>query len=202
MIYDGIISKPPLDDVLAHHGILGQKWGKKNGPPYPLDSKVSTGKRLKDTQDSSNNDKFDKLSKFENFNPFKAMDKIDKSLSKKEQNYLGVGNDNTSSDDMKFFFDKDKTAYLMTIDYHGKYKDEHPISGKIIGIAAKKEARGKGITDKLISNAKKEFKNDRLVAEIDKENVASIKLFERNGFKKKMSDDYIDYYIWENKKKE
>ena len=22
---------------LAHHGIKGQKWGKKNGPPYPLD---------------------------------------------------------------------------------------------------------------------------------------------------------------------
>lgn len=24
---------------LTHHGILGQKWGKKNGPPYPLDEK-------------------------------------------------------------------------------------------------------------------------------------------------------------------
>lgn len=24
-------------DVLIHHGILGQKWGDKNGPPYPLD---------------------------------------------------------------------------------------------------------------------------------------------------------------------
>lgn len=24
---------------LSHHGILGQKWGKKNGPPYPLDYK-------------------------------------------------------------------------------------------------------------------------------------------------------------------
>ena len=22
---------------IAHHGILGQKWGKRNGPPYPLD---------------------------------------------------------------------------------------------------------------------------------------------------------------------
>lgn len=27
-----------IDDYLAHHGILGQKWGRKNGPPYPLDA--------------------------------------------------------------------------------------------------------------------------------------------------------------------
>ena len=26
------------NDYLSHHGILGQKWGKKNGPPYPLDA--------------------------------------------------------------------------------------------------------------------------------------------------------------------
>ena len=23
-------------EYLCHHGILGQKWGKKNGPPYPI----------------------------------------------------------------------------------------------------------------------------------------------------------------------
>ncbi len=23
---------------LAHHGIKGQKWGVKNGPPYPLET--------------------------------------------------------------------------------------------------------------------------------------------------------------------
>ena len=34
-------------DWLAHHGIDGQKWGVKHGPPYPLDSSVSTGSKLK-----------------------------------------------------------------------------------------------------------------------------------------------------------
>ena len=28
----------PSDDILIHHGIPGQKWGQKNGPPYPLGS--------------------------------------------------------------------------------------------------------------------------------------------------------------------
>ena len=34
---------------LYHHGIQGQKWGKRNGPPYPLNKDISTGKRLKNT---------------------------------------------------------------------------------------------------------------------------------------------------------
>lgn len=37
MIYDGIILKPSMDEILEHHGIKGQQWGVQNGPPYPLD---------------------------------------------------------------------------------------------------------------------------------------------------------------------
>ena len=128
------------------------------------------------------------------------MDKIDKSLSRKEKDFLGVGNDGPTTDDVKFFFNKDQTAYLITADYHGEFKDEHPYSGKIIGIAAEKKARGTGDTDKLISQAKEEFKNDRLVAEIDDNNIPSKKLFERNGFKNVETIDGISYYIWEKEK--
>lgn len=30
-------------NTLAHHGIKGQKWGVRNGPPYPLTSSQKTG---------------------------------------------------------------------------------------------------------------------------------------------------------------
>ena len=40
---------------LYHHGILGQKWGVQNGPPYPLDSSVSTGNKLKKIFSRNNN---------------------------------------------------------------------------------------------------------------------------------------------------
>lgn len=31
-------------DSLAHHGIEGQKWGVRNGPPYPLDRSMMSGR--------------------------------------------------------------------------------------------------------------------------------------------------------------
>lgn len=33
-----IYNKPSPQEFLAHHGVKGQKWGVRNGPPYPLDA--------------------------------------------------------------------------------------------------------------------------------------------------------------------
>lgn len=35
-----------LPDWLAHHGVQGQKWGVKNGPPYPIGSGPKGGSYL------------------------------------------------------------------------------------------------------------------------------------------------------------
>lgn len=55
--------KPSPQEYLAHHGILGQRWGKRNGPPYPLgandhsasERKAGWRKSLDKTSGESNN---------------------------------------------------------------------------------------------------------------------------------------------------
>lgn len=45
---------------LAHHGIKGQKWGIRNGPPYPLESDDNFGRSLLKKAYSSNLDSWGK----------------------------------------------------------------------------------------------------------------------------------------------
>lgn len=43
------------DDYLKHHGILGMRWGRRNGPPYPLLRRNMSSAERKETPATSNN---------------------------------------------------------------------------------------------------------------------------------------------------
>lgn len=49
------------DEILEHHGIKGQKWGTKNGPPYPIKSAFKSTSDLSDHMKSFKYKEYDKL---------------------------------------------------------------------------------------------------------------------------------------------
>lgn len=57
--------KSVYDDTFEHHGIKGQKWGEKNGPPYPLEENSgSSSKHGGDKKKSGSSGKHRLLSLF------------------------------------------------------------------------------------------------------------------------------------------
>lgn len=50
------------EDWIKHHGIMGQKWGQRNGPPYPLDASDHSAAEKKAAKYGSKADKAEKKS--------------------------------------------------------------------------------------------------------------------------------------------
>ena len=73
---------------LAHHGILGQKWHKKNGPPYPLDASDHSASEKdagykKSLNGGHNEDMYDrKVIKKEARQITKQLNKTDKEIAR------------------------------------------------------------------------------------------------------------------------
>lgn len=61
-------------NVLAHHGIKGQKWGVRNGPPYPLEKSSGSDKIKEEQKSRSFNIPRNKFTDYA-LNPEKAPDK-------------------------------------------------------------------------------------------------------------------------------
>lgn len=55
-----------MDNAFQHHGILGMKWGKRNGPPYPLDSGGKSSSKRKGGEENHEAKKTEEHSKSKN----------------------------------------------------------------------------------------------------------------------------------------
>lgn len=91
---------------LTHHGILGQKWGNQNGPPYPLDENDHSAREEKAGWKKS----LDKASKSYKKESEKAARQIARNESKR---YVQAYN---------------KTADYMNNGGIAKYNSEHNVS--------------------------------------------------------------------------
>lgn len=79
-----------VNDYLEHHGIQGQKWGIKHGPPYPLDRKTSkaikkSGKVTVNVKDLSDDDLRRIISRLQMEKQLKELTKED---TKKAETYV------------------------------------------------------------------------------------------------------------------
>ena len=75
-------------NVLAHHGIKGQKWGIRNGPPYPLEKTAKNDKIKEEETSKSFNIPRNKFTDYA-LNPEKAPDK-----ARAFESALGYNKDN------------------------------------------------------------------------------------------------------------
>lgn len=83
-----------MGSYLIHYGILGQKWGKTNGPPYPLDySDHSALEKKLAKKDAKWINRKEESIKKKAFNKSKReMTKYVKKLNKDPSSYLSNGN--------------------------------------------------------------------------------------------------------------
>ena len=89
---------------LYHHGIKGQKWGVRNGPPYPLGSDVSTGSRLKKRMEENVNKYYDEKRE----NKEHQLKRIEKKQEKNKKEQLKL-----SEKDAKLEIKKEKVKKLI-----------------------------------------------------------------------------------------
>lgn len=173
---------------LAHHGIQGQKWGVRNGPPYPI---VRTRK-----------------------GNAKDINKVQKNWSKKDNKYFWGDEKGVKYE--QIYFNSDRSKYSkVTIDGNtpvsfidiAKTRD----NGKDVlnlAIGSSAVARQKGYAAKLVSEGKKWFESqtefDKMIWVADKDNVASNKLAQKQGFEYEKSfkaegQTWNQYYIQRGK---
>lgn len=157
------VDKDPLshESYLIHHGILGQKWGKKNGPPYPLDfDKLSSEERSKAKEDSINNGDLETATKNKKHYSNEELEQVikrfemNKKLEEVSKKYIKDGFQKAEDLSKKF----QTVANLMqsgTTMYNNIAKISNSLNGSNLPII--------GDTNKGVS-VSNEYKNGKLIS--------------------------------------
>lgn len=181
------LMKNLLSTELAHHGIIGQKWGKRNGPPYPL-AKVEKGSA-------------------------KYTNEIYSKLSARDKNLVA----NTRTKPPKQLIKPDEEKYILDhilVKYKGKPATALDIwnvgDGEAeVSIMTDPEFRGKKLADKAVEAANEWFNNNQYVRKLywapRADNIPSRKLAEKHGFEMipdstEKWDDWVVYAKNKDKK--
>lgn len=122
-------------DYLSHHGIIGQKWGKQNGPPYPLSraqaavgkirSKIANGKATKEDVNKLNSIKGDTPAQQKAVEKAKEETRTPRVLARAQDVYAA----------RSYMTDKEINDYMTRVGLEAKlkamadteYSREHPI---------------------------------------------------------------------------
>lgn len=182
--------RPPYPNELFHHGVKGMHWGVRNGPPYPLGGKNGEKTRISNVRSRS------------------AVNDIYNSMTKQEQIYIAgeIGNPVAPKTyaTAKMYGPKG-TLIDTAIVYKGKVPvafydcwDHMGSGGKIgeicIGTRGGSNYRGKGYATMALKDGIEAFKANPNMKELrwyaDNNNISSINLAKKMGFKVMTQNDY------------
>lgn len=167
------------DADISHHGIKGQQWGIRNGPPYPLNSSQGISKAS-----------------------YQKINDIYKSMSTDDRRLIDPDSEDGDGYFPNYHTYKQQTAYNGIADdgfvVAEKIRDGDNVDdthGVEIGIGVISKGRGTGT--RLVEDMKNWFDNqneyDTMWWPVDKDNSASIALAKKSGF---IKDPYGNNYIY------
>ena len=190
------------DDELYHHGIKGQKWGKRNGPPYPLDAaahspseKKAGWKKSLSARRARSADK-----------TRKAVDSIIDSMNEDDREKVLAGSDHylnleEGSAVVKRVLKQVGDIPVSFFDLLEEDKDTLQVA---LGTRSGSEYRGKGYANSATDQAmewidknKKRLTQRQVVWGVRVDNPGSIRIAEKHGF---VFDEnsYSDDGMWVN----
>lgn len=126
-----------MADELYHHGIKGQEHGVRNGPPYPLSRKVSTGKRL--------------IKKISNTTADMKKNHAEHLEEKKKRKSLKRSNESERKQDPKTMTDDELRKAIDRMDLEIRFKQKYDT------LNPQKVSRGKKMMDDLAKDVSSIF---------------------------------------------